>query len=376
MRRPRPTLDSVAQVTSPEPAPRADAAAGVTIGDLALPRGFENLAAHGDLLDVVITALDAVEGELATAVSNADQLADHTSRHLLEAGGKRIRPLLTILSSLVGDPGVGTGQVGEVPAAVRSAAVVMELTHLATLYHDDVMDEAPVRRGAPAAHQVWGNSIAILAGDLIFARASLLMASLGPDAVAIQARTFERLVMGQLWETVGPTEQDDPLEHYLRVIGGKTGSLIAAAGQLGAHFGGCDAATVHLLEEYGEKVGTAFQLADDVIDLTSSSHASGKTPGTDLKERVPTLPVLLLRQAAEQDPSARAALELVDGPLDTDEQLAAAVAAVSTHPVIEQAWEITRGWAADAVQALEPLADSPVKGALVAFADYVVDRDN
>lgn len=351
----------------------------MTIGDLALPRGFENLAEHGDLLDVVTTALDAVEGELSAAVSNADQLADHTSRHLLEAGGKRIRPLLTILSSLVGDPGVGTGQVGEVPAAVRSAAVVMELTHLATLYHDDVMDEAPVRRGAPAAHQVWGNSIAILAGDLIFARASLLMASLGPEAVAIQARTFERLVMGQLWETVGPTEQDDPLEHYLRVIGGKTASLIAAAGQLGAHFGGCDAATVGLLEDYGEKVGTAFQLADDVIDLTSSSHASGKTPGTDLKERVPTLPVLLLRRAAASDagddPSARAALELVDGPLDTDEQLAAAVAAVSAHPVIEQAWDITRGWASDAVQALQPLPDSPIKAALAAFADYVVDRD-
>ncbi|WP_413544027.1 polyprenyl synthetase family protein [Citricoccus nitrophenolicus] len=380
MRRPRPTLDSLAQVTAPEPASSADVSRDLSIGSLTLPRGFENLAEHGELMDVVITALDEVERELSEAVSNADQLADHTSRHLLEAGGKRIRPLLTILSALVGDPGVRTGQVGEVAAAVRSAAVVMELTHLATLYHDDVMDEAPVRRGAPAAHQVWGNSIAILAGDLIFARASLLMASLGPEAVAIQARTFERLVMGQLWETVGPTEDDDPLDHYLRVIGGKTGSLIAAAGQLGAHFGGCDAATVGLLEEYGEKVGMAFQLADDVIDLTSSSHASGKTPGTDLRERVPTLPVLLLRQVAAGDSadaaSASAALELVDGPLDTDEQLSAAVAAVSAHPVIGQAWEITRGWSADAVRALAPLPDSPVKGALVAFAEYVVDRES
>ncbi len=363
-------------MTSPEPAAQTDA---VSIGDLVLPRGFENLAEHGDLLDVVITALSAVEDELSEAVANTDQLADHTTRHLLEAGGKRIRPLLTILASLVGDPGVATGQVGEVAASVRTAAVVMELTHLATLYHDDVMDEAPVRRGAPAAHEVWGNSIAILAGDLIFARASLLMASLGPEAVGIQARTFERLVMGQLWETVGPTEQDDPLEHYLRVIGGKTGSLIAAAGELGAHFGGGDAATVALLQDYGEKVGTAFQLADDVIDLTSTSDASGKTPGTDLRERVPTLPVLLLRQAAAEDTadaaSARAALELVDGPLDTEGQLAAAVAAVSAHPVIGRAWEITRGWAADAVRALDPLPPSPVKTALVAFADYVVDRD-
>jgi heptaprenyl diphosphate synthase len=367
-------------VTSPEPAPRVDIPAGdlagVPVGGLVLPAGFENLAEHGDLLDVVTTALERVELELSEAVTNADQLADHTSRHLLEAGGKRIRPLLTILSSLLGEPGVGTGQVGEVAAEVRSAAVVMELTHLATLYHDDVMDEAPVRRGAPAAHQVWGNSVAILAGDLIFARASLLMASLGPEAVSIQARTFERLVMGQLWETVGPEEQDDHLEHYLRVIGGKTGSLIASAGRLGAHFGGCDESTVRILEDYGEKVGMAFQLADDVIDLTSTSHASGKTPGTDLKERVPTLPVLLLRQAAPTDATADAVLELVDGPLDTDEQLAAAVAAVSAHPVIAQAWDITRGWSADAVEALAPLPASPVKSALVAFADYVVNRDN
>jgi heptaprenyl diphosphate synthase len=355
-------------VTSPEP--------DVSVGSLVLPPGFERLAENGELLATVATALDRVEQELAEAVANTDQLADLTSRHLLEAGGKRVRPLLTVLSSLLGDPGVGTGQVGEVSAGVRSAAVVMELTHLATLYHDDVMDEAPVRRGAPAAHELWGNSVAILAGDLIFARASQLMASLGPEAVAVQARTFERLVMGQLWETVGPRQDQDPLEHYLRVISGKTGSLIAAAGRLGALFGGADESTVDTLEDYGEKVGMAFQLADDVIDLTSASDTSGKVPGTDLKERVPTLPVLLLRQeAARGDAAARSALELVDGPLDTDDQLSAAVAAVAAHPVIESAWEITRGWAADARAALAPLPDSPVKDALEAFADYVVRRD-
>lgn len=355
-------------MTSPE--------SDVSVGDLALPPGFERLAEHGQLLATVTSALEKVEQELAESVANADQLADHTSRHLLEAGGKRIRPLLTVLSSLVADPGVGAGQVGEVPASVRSAAVVMELTHLATLYHDDVMDEAPVRRGAPAAHEVWGNSVAILSGDLIFARASLLMSSLGPQAVAIQARTFERLVMGQLWETVGPREGEDPLGHYLRVVSGKTASLIAAAGHLGALFGGADADAVAILADYGEKVGMAFQLADDVIDVTSASDTSGKVPGTDLKERVPTLPVLLLRQAAEKgDARARAAVDLVDGALDTDTQLSAAVAAVSSHPVIETAWDITRRWSDDAVDALAGLPGSPVKDALVAFARYVVSRD-
>lgn len=351
---------------------------GPALGGIALPAWFEGLGEHSHLLDVVVEALDAVESELSEAVTHTDRLADTTSRHLLEAGGKRIRPLLTILSSLLGDPQVVSGQVGEVSAQTRRAAVVMELTHLATLYHDDVMDEAPVRRGAPTAHRMWGNSVAILAGDLVFARASQLMSTLGPEAVRIQADTFERLVMGQLRETVGPDQGVDPLEHYLLVLAGKTGSLIAASGRLGAHFGGSDPDTVEILADYGEKVGLAFQLADDVIDLTSASETSGKVPGTDLKERVPTLPVLLLRRAAQVEgpdgDSARRAVELIDGPLDTDQQLAAAVRAVAEHPVIEEAWAITRGWAQDARAALAPLPDSPVKVALEAFADYVVSR--
>ncbi|WP_431861098.1 polyprenyl synthetase family protein [Micrococcus terreus] len=356
-----------------DPAVASPALAGIT-----LPAGFEGLTEHPRLLDVVVEALDAVEAELSEAVSHADELADTTSRHLLEAGGKRIRPLLTILASLLGDPEVASGQVGEVGEQTRRAAVVMELTHLATLYHDDVMDEAPVRRGAPTAHRMWGNSVAILAGDLVFARASQLMATLGPEAVRIQADTFERLVLGQLRETVGPAEGVDELEHYLDALAGKTGSLIAAAGHLGAFFGRSDPQAVAVLADYGEKVGLAFQLADDVIDLTSASETSGKVPGTDLKERVPTLPVLLLRRAALQDgpdgEAARSAVELIDGPLDTDEQLAAAVQAVASHPVIDEAWTITRGWAEDARAALAPLPDSPVKVALEAFADYVVSR--
>lgn len=369
---------AAAPAVSPAAPGAADAVDRSPLGGITLPAGFEGLSEHPRLLAVVVDALDAVETELSEAVSHTDQLADTTSRHLLEAGGKRIRPLLTILASLLGDPEVVSGQVGAVGETTRRAAVVMELTHLATLYHDDVMDEATVRRGAPTAHRMWGNSVAILAGDLVFARASQLMATLGPEAVCIQADTFERLVLGQLWETVGPAEDADDLEHYLQVLAGKTGSLIAAAGRLGAFFGGSDPQTVDVLADYGEKVGLAFQLADDVIDLTSASETSGKIPGTDLKERVPTLPVLLLRRAALKDgpdgEAARSAVELIDGPLHTDEQLAAAVQAVSVHPVMDEAWTMTRGWAEDARAALSPLPDSPVKDALEAFADYVVSR--
>ena len=335
---------------------------------MVLPPGFAPLAQDPVLGPAIVAGLDKVETQLREAIANADPFADATSRHLLEAGGKRVRPLLVLLASQLGtDPG---------NEDVRTAAVVVELTHLATLYHDDVMDSAPVRRGAPTAHEVWGNSVAVLTGDLIFARASSLVSVLGGEALGIQARTFERLVLGQLHETVGPADGEDPIEHYLSVIAGKTGSLIAASGQLGALFGGADAQTVEIMVEYGEKVGIAFQLADDVIDVAGLKDKSGKTPGTDLREGVPTLPVLLLRRnAAEGDADAAAVLKLVDGDLTSDEALAAAVEAVRGNRATAQAWEVARQWAADAVASLAPMPDSVVKASLAAFAEAVVERE-
>ncbi|MCG7422911.1 polyprenyl synthetase family protein [Micrococcus porci] len=344
----------------------------------ALPSGFDPLAEHGRVLEAVLTALERVEEQLTASLEFDDVFSQTATRHLASAGGKRVRPVLTVLASLLGDAGLAEGQVGEVGPETRQAAVVMELTHLATLYHDDVMDEAPVRRGAPAAHRLWGNSQAILAGDLIFARASQLMAELGPRPVRIQAETFERLVQGQLWETRGPDEGQDLLEHYYRVLRGKTGSLIAAAGVLGAYLGGADETAVQVMADYGEKVGLAFQLADDLIDLTSSAEELGKTPGTDLREHVPTLSTILVaRAAAGEGPEAddaRRVLALVDGPLDTDEQLAAAVAALTAHPAFAEAGALTRRWAEEAKAALAPLPESVVTEALAAFADYVVSR--
>src|SRR5690554_2878562 len=237
--------------------------------------------------EAVSSRLALVEERLRDAVAQSDRLANATSRHLVDAGGKRLRPLLTLLTAQLGD--------GHRPE-VLDAAVVVELTHLATLYHDDVMDSAPLRRGAPSAHEVWGNSVAILTGDLLFARASGIVADLGPEAVRIQAATFERLCLGQLHETVGPELEEDPVEHYLQVLADKTGSLIATSARFGAMFAGCDATTVQQVTNYGELAGVAFQLADDVIDVVSDAATTGKTPGTDLREGVPTMPVLLLRQ--------------------------------------------------------------------------------
>ncbi len=336
-------------------------------GALRLPPGFALIAEDPELGPSVSSCLAEVEKQLRGAIANSDPLADATSRHLVEAGGKRIRPLLTILASHLGNPA---------RAKVVQAAVVVELTHLATLYHDDVMDSAPYRRGAPTAHEVWGNSVAILTGDLIFARASILVSELGGEALGIQARTFERLCLGQLHETVGPRDGQDDFEHYLSVIADKTGSLVAAAGQLGAIFADTPRYVVDVMVSYGEKVGVAFQLADDVIDVTGLKVNSGKAPGADLREGVPTLPVILLRRAAAAgDRSAADVVALVDSDLSSAEALAEAVAAVRSHPQTQKAWAVAQQWANDAVSALDPLPDSVVKQALVSFAQAVVSRD-
>ena len=320
------------------------------------------------LADLLTGRLALVEERLRDAVAHTDLLADATSRHLVNAGGKRLRPMLALLAAQLGE--------GQRPEVI-DAAVVVELTHLATLYHDDVMDSAPVRRGAPSAHEVWGNHVAILAGDLLFARASGIVAGLGPDAVRIQAATFERLCLGQLHETVGPAPDADPVEHYLQVLSDKTGSLIATSARFGAMFAGCRPDVVSTLVEYGEKVGVAFQLADDVIDLTSDGAQTGKTPGTDLRERVPTMPALLLRaKAAGPDATAgdRELVGLLDSDLTSDAALTQAVAGLRGHAVVDQTHERAVAWARQAVAALDGLPRGPVKDALVAFANALVDR--
>jgi heptaprenyl diphosphate synthase len=320
------------------------------------------------LTEAVSGRLALVEERLRDAVAHADVLADATSRHLVNAGGKRLRPLLTLLAAQLGE--------GQRPEVI-DAAVVVELTHLATLYHDDVMDSAPVRRGAPSAHEVWGNHVAILTGDLLFARASAIVAGLGPDAVRIQAATFERLCLGQLHETVGPEAGMDPVEHYLQVLSDKTGSLVATSARFGAMFAGCRPAIVSTLVRYGEKLGVAFQLADDVIDLTSDAAQTGKTPGTDLREKVPTMPALLLRRRAALVGSPaldRELVDLLDSDLHGDDALAAAVTGLRGHPVVEETRERAVQWAREAVDALEPLPSGPVKDALISFADTLVDR--
>lgn len=319
--------------------------------------------------------MELVEERLRDAVAQSDRLAHTTSRHLVDAGGKRLRPLLTLLTAQLGD--------GTRPEVI-DAGVVVELTHLATLYHDDVMDSAPTRRGAPSAHEVWGNSVAILTGDLLFARASVVVAGLGPEAVRLQATTFERLCLGQLHETVGPAEDDDPIDHYIQVLADKTGSLVAMSARFGAMLAGCKPSVVKQVTEYGELAGVAFQLADDVLDIRSDTEVSGKTPGTDLREGVATMPVLLLRRRVaagpvdgvtpEQHAEDLALLADIDGDLASDEALASVVARLRVHPVVDETAALAHEWVARARDAISALPEGEVKEALHSFADALVAR--
>jgi len=312
------------------------------------------------LRDGLGTRLQRVEARLNEAVKSDYPFVTETSAHLVDAGGKRFRPLMALLCAAFGDPD---------REEVYDAATVVELTHLATLYHDDVMDEAPMRRGRQSANSRWDNSVAILTGDFLFSRASDILADLGPDAVRIQARTFERLVTGQIRETVGPADGEDPVAHHLQVLADKTGSLIATSAQFGAMFAGCDQPTVDTLTRYGERIGVAFQLADDLVDLTSESADSGKTPGTDLKEGVPTLTGLMALRDGADDRLA----ELLSRPL-SDAEVAEALALLRENPALDLAGAVARQWADDARECLRPLPAGAPRDALAAVCDYVVDR--
>jgi heptaprenyl diphosphate synthase len=326
----------------------------------ALPMAVE--IADEALATELRAGLASVEALLRESVKSDYPFVTETSRHLVDAGGKRFRPQLLLLAAQFGDPHA---------PGVLPAAVVVELTHLATLYHDDVMDEAAVRRGAPSANSRWTNAVAILTGDFLFARASDILADLGPEAVRIQARTFERLVHGQIRETVGPDDGVDPVEHYLRVLADKTASLISTSARFGAMLSGADESTTEVLARYGERIGMAFQLSDDLLDVVSETVVSGKTPGTDLREGVRTLPVLLAQRSA--GPSHARLVELLAGDCD-DATLTETLTLLRAHPAMAEARTILRRYAEEARATLQPLPDVPARAALAALCDAVADR--
>jgi len=357
----------------------------------AVPVDFPDSALEAALRD----GLAKVEEALAATAHPDDKLLTEASQHLIVAGGKRFRAMLVLLAAQFGDP---------TDPRVIQAAVAIELTHLATLFHDDVMDEALVRRGHPSVNSRWNNSVAILTGDFLFAQASAILADLGPEAVRIQAETFSRLVTGQMAETVGPRPGQDPLDFYMYVITEKTGSLIATSGRFGALYSGAPAPVADRIAAACEQIGVAWQLSDDVIDIASDSSQSGKTPGTDLRQGVRTPPVLYALRSLAQPGAAQpgaaqpgaaqpgpvpspATLPAAPSPTDvrlrwlldeadlTDEALLAeALTLLRGHHAMKESRADVLNWVHEARTTIEALPDLPARAALLALCDFVEKR--
>jgi heptaprenyl diphosphate synthase len=322
--------------------------------------GVPNL--DSKLEDSLVAEMQKVESLLRSHIKGDYPLVVETSRHLVEAGGKRLRPLLTLIAAQFGDP----TKVG-----IIEAAVVCELTHLATLYHDDVMDEAQLRRGVESANNRWGNSVAILTGDYLFAKASQLLADLGPEAVRLQAKTFERLVIGQINETQGTTPGLSTIDHYLQVVSDKTGSLIATSARFGALISGAEPKVVELLTKFGEKVGVAFQVADDLLDVQSDSTESGKTPGTDLKEGIPTL--VTLYAMASTDPADKDLIQRLGKPV-AQADIAKTILELRNHKAITEVKSFLQKTADESAEILAQLPEGAAKDALANLITALITR--
>ncbi len=314
---------------------------------------------------LVKNQLANIETRLIQAAEGDSPLVTEMSQHIVNAGGKRFRPMLLVLAAHA----TATQKLDI--ERLEKAAVVVELTHVASLYHDDVMDDADIRRGVPSANNQYGNSLAILVGDYQFSQASSIVAELGVDFVKLQADTFARLVQGQIAEFVGPGEAN-PLEHYLKVINGKTASLISTSAVFGGMVADASREDLSALREFGEEIGMAFQISDDIIDITSDE--TGKTPGTDLREGVDTLPTLFLR--ASKDPKDQELVKLIDSGLDSDADLEEAVIQLRTNSVIEKAREEVARRAEVARGYIEHFEQTAAKDSMLGLCDHVVTRTN
>ena len=303
-----------------------------------------------------------VEELMRSHIKGDYPLVIETSRHLVEAGGKRLRPLLTLLAAQFGDPS---------NYDIIKAAVCCELTHLATLYHDDVMDDAVLRRGVISANKKWDNAVAILTGDYLFSKVSDMLADIGPEAVKLQAKTFERLVIGQIKETQGKSEGLSQIDHYMKVVADKTGSLIATSARFGALLSGASIQTVEVLTKFGEKIGVAFQVADDLLDISSNETASGKTPGTDLKEGIPTLVTLYV--IAANNPADKDLISKLNGPI-SESELPGVITQLRSHKALSDVKDYLANVANEANGLLTDLPEGAAKEALKNLTFALVNR--
>ncbi len=298
--------------------------------------------------------LARVETALRAAAVTGDEFLTEVTSHLIPAGGKRLRPAFVIASALALDPD------GAAPDAVTDdmvcGGVAVELVHLGSLYHDDVMDDAETRRGIEAVNHRWGNLKAILAGDFLLAKASELAASLGTEVAALLAATIGRLCEGQVRELQLIYDRSRTEDQYFLAIQGKTAELYATSCRIGGLVAGVDGETLDRLNSFGLAYGMAFQIVDDVLDLVASDEELGKPSGNDLREGVYTLPVI--RMLADGYPDSERLSELLGEPLDDDRRDRARTIVVD-GPEIASSVRTAQRYVTAALDALAPLGATP-----------------
>lgn len=314
-----------------------------------------------ELERAVRARLDDVEVALEKAVHADSDLLAETARYLLAAGGKRFRPMLVLLSGHFGDP---------TDPRLIPGSVAIELVHLATLYHDDVIDEADSRRGTPSVNARWDNTVAILTGDYLFARASEISTDLGTDVCALLARTIATLCDGQIREVEASGRVTQDVSNYLEIIRRKTGVLIAASCRLGGMLSDASAEHIDVLERFGASLGMAFQLSDDIMDLTATEAELGKEPGVDVKEGVYTLPVLL----ALAGPRGRELSQLLAGGAPDGPTMQRVLGIVREPEILEAARAAVAEEVERAVGLVRMLPDGVAASALVQLARFLAHR--
>ena len=309
--------------------------------------------------------LGRVETELLRSVTANEGFLTDIASHLILAGGKRVRPGFCMASSLV-------LEADDVPAgndAVRGG-VAVELVHIGSLYHDDVMDDATSRRSVKSVNAEWGNLRAILAGDYLLGRASEIAASLGTEVAGLLATTITQLCEGQILELESAFRVDRSEERYERSIAGKTASLLATACRIGALVGDLPRSTVEALTEFGTAYGMAFQVVDDILDVVATDEQLGKPAGNDLVEGIYTLPVI---RALSDSLVCEELREILGSPIDSAAcQRARALVIASSG--VNEALDVARTWAHKSQAALSGLPETPASSALQAAADHLIQR--
>lgn len=330
-----------------------------------MPNAIVNAIERGDpeLASSLTGHLETVERTLRRITNDiTEPVLAKTTAHLVSAGGMRIRPVLALLSAQFGEPRRDD---------LISAATLVELAHVATLCHDDVMDRAALRRGAPSVNARWGNKVAVLTGDRLLAAAGLLGVQLGEKIYQGQTATLHRLILGQAEELIGPTVDEDPVTHYFGVVANKTAALLEFAAWAGATVADAGDATVDALTRYARSLGIAFQLRDDLLDIAPAAD-TGKAKGTDLRQGVRTLPVIYALIGDDSATGRRLRELLSAGPITDEANHREALTLLLDSPAMSRTRDKLRDYTDAARRHLDQLPAHPARRALASLCDFLV----